>query len=83
MEEPSAPEQIAPRTRRELSRNLGLISLGVLVTLFAVLNLETVRIDWIVGSWRAPLIIVIVISLVIGMLLGRYGDRLLTRRRRG
>ncbi len=49
---------------------------------FALLNLNQVRVDWIVGSGHAPLIIVIVISLLVGIVLTYFAERL-SRRRRG
>ena len=52
------------RSSRELLRTGGLVALAILITLFAVFNLH-----WIVGSGRAPRIIVIVISLLVGIVL--------------
>jgi uncharacterized integral membrane protein len=49
---------------------------------FALLNLKDVRVDWIFGSGHAPLIVVIAISLLIGIVLTYFGERL-SRRRRG
>ena len=44
--------------------------LGGLAVLFAVLNLDEVRVHWIVGTWSTPLIVVILLCLAIGWLLG-------------
>jgi uncharacterized integral membrane protein len=56
-------------------RQLGVIVLTVLATLFAVLNLDKVSVNWIVGTWRTPLIVVIAVSMLIGagagLLIGR------------
>jgi uncharacterized integral membrane protein len=77
----SSPSAQAPRTpaerrnRREQARTLTLVVLAVLITLFAVLNLKSVRVDWIVGSGHAPLIIVIVISLLVGIVLTHFAER--------
>ena len=79
----SAPAQIpgpsqaktAHRGRREQGRTVVLLILAVLITLFAVLNLDQVRVHYIVGSGRLPLIIVIVASLLIGILLGGFASR--------
>ncbi len=49
--------------------------LAVLVTLFAVLNTDQVKVDWIFGSGEAPLIIVIVISLLVGVILTHFAER--------
>jgi uncharacterized integral membrane protein len=68
-------QQRRQRTRRELARTAGLVVLAVVMTLFAVLNLEEVKVDWIVGSGHAPLIIVIVISLLVGIVLTYFAQR--------
>jgi putative membrane protein len=57
-----------------------LVLLGVLITVFAVLNLKSVRVDWIFGSSKAPLIIVVVVSVLIGGALTYLGERRIRRR---
>jgi len=57
------------------------VVLASLITLFAVLNVKQVKVDWIVGSGHAPLIIVIVISLVVGVALGHFAERRSRKRR--
>jgi uncharacterized integral membrane protein len=76
-----ADEQAKRRSRSEMARTGALVVLAVLATLFAVLNLDEVKVDWIFGSGRAPLIIVIVISLLAGILLSYFADRLSRKRR--
>jgi uncharacterized integral membrane protein len=44
---------------------------------FAVANFDEVNVNWILGNWRTPLIVVIAVSMVIGAGLG-----LLVARRR-
>jgi uncharacterized integral membrane protein len=68
------------RDRKELGKLLAALVLGGLLATFAVLNLDKVKVDWIFGSFRTPLILVIAVSVVAGMVL----DRLIatTRRRR-
>lgn len=63
------------RNTREVARTGGLVVLAILITLFAVFNLDQVKVNWIFGSGRAPLIIVIVISLLVGILLTYAADR--------
>lgn len=63
------------RSRKELARTGLWVVLAVLITLFAVLNLEEVKVNWIFGSSRAPLIIVVVISLLVGIVLTYFADR--------
>lgn len=70
------------RSKREMARTGGLVLLAVLITLFAVLNLEKVEVNWIVGSGKAPLIIVIVISLLVGIVLTHFTELRMRRRRR-
>jgi uncharacterized integral membrane protein len=52
--------------------------LGGIAAVFAVINLDDVEVDWLVGSWQTPLIVVIAIS----MLLGAALDRLVVHRAR-
>jgi uncharacterized integral membrane protein len=65
----------AQRSRREVARTSALVVLAVLATLFAVLNTDKVKVDWIFGSGEAPLIIVIVISLLVGVILTHFAER--------
>jgi len=70
---PSASRQ------RSSSEKLRLAAAGVagtLAVLFAVLNLDQVNVNWVVGSGETPLIVVIVVS----FLLGAAVDRLLAYR---
>ena len=69
------------RSRREVTRTSALVVLAVLVTLFAVLNTEKVKVDWIFGSGEAPLIIVIVVSLLVGVILTHFAERRGSKRR--
>lgn len=78
---PALARTAAKRSRRELARTTGLVVLAVLITLFAVLNLESVEVNWIFGSGKAPLIIVILISLLVGIVLTYLVDRRASRRR--
>lgn len=45
--------------------------------LFAVLNVDKVDVNWLLGTWSTPLIVVILVSMLIGACLG-----FLTARRR-
>jgi uncharacterized integral membrane protein len=62
------------RTRRETARTAGLVVLAVLMTLFAVLNVKEVEVNWIFGKSEMPLIIVIVVSLLVGILLTHFAE---------
>ncbi|MHB8242470.1 MAG: LapA family protein [Solirubrobacteraceae bacterium] len=69
------------RSSGELARSGVMVVLAVLITLFAVFNLNEVKVNWIFGSGRAPLIIVIVISLLVGIVLTYFAERLVRKRR--
>jgi uncharacterized integral membrane protein len=69
------------RSKRELRRNLAVAVLAILITLFAVFNFNEVKVSYVFGSGKAPLIIVIVISLLVGILITYLGERLPRKRR--
>jgi uncharacterized integral membrane protein len=54
---------------------LGLAALG---GVFAAVNLDEVEVNWILGTWETPLIVVITLSMLFGAALG-----VLVSRRRG
>jgi uncharacterized integral membrane protein len=68
------------RSKREQRRTVALVVLVSLITLFAVLNTEEVKV-WIFGTRHAPLIIVIVVSLLVGGVLARFAERRSAKRR--
>ncbi len=69
------------RNPRETARTVGLVVLAILITLFAVFNLDQVKVHWVFGSGRAPLIIVIVISLLVGIVMTYIAERRVRKRR--
>ncbi len=77
----SGRRQVWRRSRGELARSGALMVLAVLITLFAVFNLNQVRVDWIFGSGNAPLIVVIVLSLLVGIVLTHFAERIVRKRR--
>jgi uncharacterized integral membrane protein len=74
---PARPEKgkLERRNRREVARSGAILALTALVVVFAVVNLGDVKVDWIFGSGHAPLIVVIVISLLVGIVLTHFTDR--------
>jgi len=72
------PGREPERTRRQQARTVAVLALSGLGVVFAVLNLDEVSVNWIVGTWDTPLIIVIAISVLVGAALG-----FLAARRRG
>lgn len=67
--------------RRELVRASALFILAALAIVFAVTNLDEVEVHWVVGSGKAPLIVVIVISVLVGIVFTYFGERV--KRNRG
>ncbi len=84
---PQSPDrdgQLKRRRRRsssEMARTGGLLVVAILATLFAVTNLEEVKVHWIIGSGHAPLIIVIVVAILGGIVLTYLAERLARKRR--
>lgn len=75
-ERPSARVSPKPkRSRADVARTTVWVVLAVLITLFAVLNTKSVKVNWIFGSSSVPLIIVIVISLLVGIVLTHIAER--------
>jgi uncharacterized integral membrane protein len=75
------PEK-AKRSQREVARLGASIVLAVLITLFAVFNFNDVKVNYVFGTGKAPLIIVIVISLLVGIVLTYFADRLPRKNRK-
>ena len=69
------------RSQREVTRTAALVILAILITLFAVFNLKEVKVSYVFGSGKAPLIIVIVISVLVGIVLSYFAERLPRKRR--
>lgn len=69
------------RSRGERIRAVIPVLLAALLIAFAVLNLNQVKVDWIVGSGHAPLIIVIVISVLVGIVFTHLVERVGRKRR--
>ena len=68
----------APAERREWRRLVAGLVIGALVTAFALLNLDDVKVHWLVATARTPLIVVVVLAFALGMI----ADRLVLRARR-
>jgi uncharacterized integral membrane protein len=75
-----ARDESSPPQRRDQTRLVASLILAGVVVAFAVLNVDDVRVHWILGEWNTPLIFVIVVSLAIGVLFGALAAR---RRDRG
>jgi uncharacterized integral membrane protein len=51
-------------------RQIAGVALAALGIAFAAINLDEVKVNWVLGTWRTPLIVVIALSIVIGAGLG-------------
>ena len=64
---PSQQDEHPPARRRERARLIAGLILGGVGLAFALVNLSSVKVDWIVGSAHSPLILVIVVAVLIGV----------------
>ena len=76
--EPEVRPSQTPTERRHRRRVVAAAIIGALVTAFAFLNLNDVKVHWGVSTGQTPLIVVIVVA----FLLGLVADRLILRRGR-
>jgi uncharacterized integral membrane protein len=60
-------------------RQVAVLVLAGVGGVFAALNLDEVDVNWILGTWSTPLIVVIALSMLVGAALGI----LVSRRRSG
>ena len=51
-------------------RQIAALTLAALGGVFAVANFDEVKVNWILGTWRTPLIVVIALSMLVGSALG-------------
>jgi uncharacterized integral membrane protein len=56
-------------------RQIAALGLGAAGVAFAVANLDEVKVNWILGTWRTPLIVVIALSMLVGSALGYLVSR--------
>jgi uncharacterized integral membrane protein len=58
----------AKRGRR--ARSIVPFAVGALVAALAISNRGEVEVDWLITTWRTPLVVLIVVSVLAGMLVG-------------
>jgi uncharacterized integral membrane protein len=76
------PETTEPRgLSKERARLYAGGVIGALLTAFALLNLDDVRVHWLIGTWHTPLFVVIVITFFCGLAVDRLIVRAQQRRR--
>ncbi len=69
------------RSGREATRLAVAVVVTAFVAIFAVLNTSEVEVNWILGTWNTPLIVVILACLLIGLAIG-FGVARIGRGRR-
>jgi uncharacterized integral membrane protein len=72
------PPQRAVPARRDRARLIAAGVIGALIAVFAVVNLNQVKVHWLVTTGKTPLILVIGVAFVLGIVV----DRLAVRARR-
>ena len=68
-------EAARKRSRKESARLVAVAAVSAIVALFAVLNLDEVEVNWIIGTFDTPLIVVIAVSVLVGAALGYVAAR--------
>jgi len=75
---PDVPPRRGVAERRDRARLIAAGIIGALIAVFAVVNLNDVKVHWLVTTGQTPLILVIGIAFLLGMVV----DRLAIRARR-
>ena len=60
---------------RQTGRLVAALVVGGLITAFALANLDDVKVNWLLGSWSTPLIVVIAVSFLLGGVTGVLAAR--------
>jgi uncharacterized integral membrane protein len=79
--DPLSPPKSEPPAKRRAGMAVA-AGLGALVGAFVLLNLDSVKVNWIVATTRTPLVVVMVLLLMIGFLGGAVYSRAGGGRRR-
>ena len=75
---PDVPARGAVAQRRDRARLIAVGIIGALIAVFAIVNLDQVRVHWLVTTGKTPLILVIGVAFLLGIVV----DRLAIRARR-
>jgi len=79
----SAPgKDEAKKNKREQTRLIVGAILGVIVLIFVLSNTQKVKVHWIVGTTRTPVILALVVTLLVGIIIGAVGARYERRSKR-
>jgi uncharacterized integral membrane protein len=72
------PPRGAVAQRRDRARLIAIGIIGALIAVFAIVNLDQVRVHWLITTGKTPLILVIGVAFLLGIVV----DRLAIRARR-
>jgi uncharacterized integral membrane protein len=75
MDGSATPDGESTRGKQHQARQITIIALAAVAAIFALLNLDDVKVNFILGTTKAPLIIVIVACVALGVVLGLAGGR--------
>jgi uncharacterized integral membrane protein len=70
----STPDR-PPKERALVPKTVAALAVGILLIAFGLSNRNDVPIDWLVGTTSTPLIVVILVSAVLGAILGAAAVR--------
>jgi uncharacterized integral membrane protein len=76
-------QPLTPAQRRQRTRLITGGVIGAIVAAFALLNLDQVKVHWIVTTGRTPLIVVVVVAFLLGVGFDRLVIRAQRKRRQG
>lgn len=79
--EQSATTAASSEAKRGKAGLVGLALLAVVVGVFIFQNTDSTNVNFLVFDWDAPLWIVLLITVAVGVLIGEVGPRLLRRAR--
>lgn len=65
--DPLDPQAAPTVNKRERTRRIAAFVIGALIILFGVINLDRVKVDWLITTTRTPLIVVIGVSFILGL----------------
>jgi uncharacterized integral membrane protein len=72
----------AAKSKRDQTRLIVGAVLAVIVLIFVLSNTQKVKVHWIVGTTRTPVILALVVTLLIGIIIGAVGARYERRSKR-
>jgi uncharacterized integral membrane protein len=75
---PDVPPRGSVPERRDRARLIAVGIVGALIAVFALVNLNDVKVHWLIDTGQTPLIVVIAVAFLLGIL----ADRLVMRARR-